>query len=217
MSVLLTQAQGRAFSTMRDLVRRQEARERCDLCGTGLVRDHQHLIEPVARRLVCACDACAVLFPQGADTKYKRVPRGGRLLAGFQLPDGQWDSLLIPIGMAFFLKSSVEGKVLAFYPSPAGATESMLSLDAWNGIVADNPVLNEIESDVEALLVNRLDHGRGAERSEYYLVPIDKCYELVGLIRSHWRGLSGGADVWRRIRCFFDDLKEMKNSEVSHA
>jgi hypothetical protein len=131
------------------------------------------------------------------------------------MTDAQWDSLLIPIGMAFFLKSSIENRVLAFYPSPAGPTESMLSLETWNDIVEENAVLLAMESDTEALLVNRLDHARRA--SEYYLVPIDKCYELVGLIRSQWRGFSGGTEVWQGIQRFFDDLKERAAPEVTNA
>jgi hypothetical protein len=217
MSAISTEAQNGPFASLRDLVRRREPRERCDICGVGLQPDHHHLIEPVARKLVCTCDACAILFPQGAETKYKRVPRRVRLLRDFQLTDGQWDSLLIPIGMAFFLESSAEKKILAFYPSPAGATESMLSLDAWNDIVEENPLLKDMESDVEALLVNRLDHARQREQSEYYLAPIDKCYELVGLIRSHWRGLSGGTEVWQEIRRFFDGLNERSTPEAPHA
>lgn len=182
------------------------------MCGASLAPEHQHLVEPAARKLVCACDPCAILFPQGAGTKYKRVPRRGRWLRDFRMTDGQWDGLLIPIGMAFFLKSSVENRVLAFYPSPAGPTESLLSLEAWNDIVQDNPVLNNMEPDVEALLVNRLNHAQ-----EYFLAPIDKCYELVGLIRAHWRGLSGGTEVWREIRRFFDELKRRDTPEAANA
>jgi len=129
----------------------------------------------------------------------------------------QWDDLMIPIGMAFFVKSSVEDKILAFYPSPAGATESMPSLTAWEEIVNQNPILHEMEPDVEALIANRLEPDGGAERGEYYSAPIDKCYELVGLIRSHWRGLSGGAEVWKQIGSFFDELKTRASWESAHA
>jgi len=191
-----------SFATLRSLTRKPPATERCDMCGAVLGHQHQHLIDPVSRRLVCACDACAVLFYQSGETKYKRVPRRCRLLADFQMTDGQWDSLMIPIGLAFFVESTPEKKTLALYPSPAGSTESMLSLEAWWDIVQENPVLAEMEADVEALLVNRLDHT-----GEYYLAPIDKCYQLVGLIRSNWRGLSGGAEVWEKIRGFFEELK----------
>ena len=41
---------------------------------------------------------------------------------------------------------------------------------------------------------------------EHWLVPIDDCYELVGLIRSSWRGFGGGEEVWTQIERFFGDL-----------
>jgi len=213
----MTSAQHDSFAVLRSFVRQQEPKERCELCGAGVAAEHQHLIEPVARKLVCACDACALLFDSGRGTKYKRVPRQIRLLTAFHLSDAEWDALSIPIGMAFFLESSVEKRVLAFYPSPAGATESMLSLAAWEDIVRNNPVLAGLEPDVEALLVNRLNHTRDAQASEYYAVPVDKCYELVGLIRMHWRGLSGGPEVWKQIRAFFDELKRRAAPERSYA
>jgi len=191
------------FATLRSLVRKPEAREHCDLCGASLMAQHPHLIDPVTRRLVCACDACTLLFYRSGETKYKRISRGTRRLDGFLLSEAQWDSLMIPIGLAFFVKSSADGRVLAMYPSPAGAMESMLNLEAWTGIVEENPVLEAMETDVEALLVNRLDR-----QSEYYLSPIDKCYELVGLIRANWRGLSGGNEMWGRIREFLDELRD---------
>jgi hypothetical protein len=191
-----------AFATLQSLTRKPRTSEHCDMCGIAVAHKHQHLIDPMSRRLVCACDACAVLFYQSGETKYKRVPRQARFLANFQMTDGQWDSLMIPIGLAFFVESSRENRVLALYPSPAGSTESLLSLEAWWDIVQENPVLTEMESDVEALLVNRLDC-----EGEYYLAPIDRCYQLVGLIRSNWRGLSGGTEVWEKIRDFFAELK----------
>lgn len=201
-----------SFSTLRSLARRREAVERCDFCGNPLRPGHQHLIEPVERKLVCACDGCALLFPANGVTKYKQVPRRVRLLQDFQLTPAQWDGLLIPIGLAFFLKNSVAGRVFAFYPSPAGATESLLPLEAWNDIVAANPVLEKMQPDVEALLVNRLKDLR-----ESYIVPIDRCYALVGLMRTHWRGLSGGAEMWQHIQRFLEDLQVEAAPESAHA
>jgi hypothetical protein len=127
-------------------------------------------------------------------------------LPEFRLAEARWDSLLIPVGMAFFFHSTPAGRVMAFYPSPAGATESLLSLETWQELVQDNPVLAEMEPDVEALLVNRV---QGAQ--EYFIAPIDKCYELVGLIRANWRGLSGGTEVWDQIGKFYTKLKEQSN------
>jgi hypothetical protein len=176
--------------------------EHCDLCSTALTREHQHLIDPQNRQILCACDACAILFSEQNATKFKRIPQRARVLADFQMSDADWDSLLIPVGMAFFFQDSRTGKVMAYYPSPAGATESLLDFDTWSGLVQTNPVLNEMAPDVEALLVNRLKDTR-----EYYLAPMDKCYELVGLIRVNWKGLSGGTQVWQEIGRFYHELQ----------
>jgi hypothetical protein len=109
--------------------------------------------------------------------------------------------------------------VSALYPSPAGATESLLPLEAWSSIVQNNPELNQLEPDVEALLVNRVGQARGSAAAEYYIVPIDACYKLVGLIRIHWRGLSGGTELWREIGDFFAELRAKARviTEDAHA
>ena len=138
-----------AFATLRGFIRRPAPIERCELCNTALPAEHQHLIEPANRKLSCACEACAMLFPSHGEKKYKRVPRRIRYLADFQLTDSQWDSLMMPINMAFFFKSTPQGRVVALYPSPAGATESLLSLDTWEDLVLDNPVLEAMGADVE--------------------------------------------------------------------
>jgi hypothetical protein len=105
------------------------------------------------------------------------------------------------VDIAFFFRSSEHERMMAFYPSPMGATESLLPLDAWSAVEHDNAVLSEMEPDVEALLVNR---ARGARR--HWIVPIDDCYALVGLIRTRWKGLSGGKEVWQELDRFFDEL-----------
>lgn len=190
------------FAALRRFVRPRAAVERCELCSAELPPDHQHLAEPQTRQMLCACQACAILFSGQAEMKYRRVSSRVRYLSSFQLTDAQWDSLLVPIGMAFFFHSTPAARTLALYPSPAGATESLLDLDSWDEIVRDNPVLKEMEADTEALLVNRVRGER-----EYYLVPIDECYKLVGLIRAYWHGLSGGTEVWEEIEKFFTELK----------
>ncbi len=194
-----------AFAALRRFMRKPTvAAERCELCSAELGHDHQHLVEPLNRKLVCTCDPCAILF-SNQEGKYRRVPKRIRYLPDFRLTDAQWESLLIPINMAFFFRSSTTGKVAAFYPSPAGPTESLLALESWEEIVEQNPLLKTLEPDVEALLVNRV--SRGPKPAEYYLAPIDECYKLTGLIRAGWRGLSGGAEVWEEIGHFFDNLK----------
>ena len=210
---------GGSFGVLRQFVRRPSSFETCELCSQELAPGHQHLLEPVSRKLICACDACAILFSSQGQTKYKRVPRSSTYLADFRMTDSQWDGLMMPINMAFFFKSTPQGRVIALYPSPAGATESLLSFDTWNEIELENRALLEMESDVEALLVNRIGHARGFSRPEYYIVPIDQCFRLVGLIRSRWQGLSGGTKVWKMIGQFFNDLKGRSAhvEEASHA
>jgi hypothetical protein len=194
------------FSTLRRFARKRPAVEACELCGVELGAGHQHLVEPTRRTLACACDACAILFSRQGAARYKRVPRRIRALQNFSLSDGQWEALAIPIGLAFFFRSSPLDKVVAFYPSPAGATESLLSLDTWNDLAAANPLLNEMETDVEALLVNRVGQLRGVRPPAYYLAPIDACYRLVGVIRANWRGFSGGSETWEELGRFFAGL-----------
>ena len=93
--------------------------------------------------------------------------------------------------------------MLAFYPSPAGATESGLPLEIWDELVTANPVLGTLEPDVEALLVRR---RRRRPDTECWIVPVDACYELVGRIRRHWKGFQGGQEAWLEIEIFFAGL-----------
>ncbi len=192
------------LSALRQFVRPKNAAvERCDFCRLELGRDHRHLLELSSRKLACVCDACAVLFPSRARAKYAPVPRRVRRLEKFRLTDAQWESLMIPIDLAFLTRDSMAGGPSATYPSPAGPAGSTLRPEVWEAIMQDNPALHVMEGDVEALLVNRIGGAR-----DYYVAPIDRCYELTGLIRTHWRGFSGGADVWLEITRFFATLNE---------
>ena len=188
--------------TLRRFLPRTRA-ERCELCGIELPKQHGHLLDVKTRRLSCACEPCSVLFEYRGTSTLRRVTGAVRRLPEFAMTDAEWESLRIPIGLAFFVNSTTEGRMMALYPGPAGPTESLLALDAWSDVAARNPEVAAMEADVEALLVNRV----GATR-EHYLVPIDRCYELVGLIRMHWRGLSGGEEVWREIEGFFARMRE---------
>jgi hypothetical protein len=187
---------------LRQFVRQSAVLEYCELCHSEIYLGHAHLVEPSSRRLLCCCGACAVLFSNHQSAKYRRVPEQGAFLTEFRMTDLQWEALRIPINLAFFFRSSAAQRVLGFYPSPAGATESLLSLAAWESLVEDNPLLAEFQPDVEALLINRMESER-----EYYRAPIDRCYELVGIIRANWRGMSGGSEAWSAIRGFFAGLK----------
>lgn len=184
--------------------------EHCELCSEVIPADHRHLLDLSSRALICACQACSLLFSdEGAGAgKYRMVPRRFLLLADFRMTDQQWDELCIPVGMAFLFRSTGEKPVMAFYPSPAGATESLLDLSGWEALAQDNPVLHDLVPDVEALLIHRIKDAR-----EYFVVPIDSCYQLVGLIRSTWRGLSGGTEAQEAIATFFADVRARAHRE----
>lgn len=188
---------------LRRLVRKRAPDEACELCGARLPDDHRHLLEPVARQVLCACQACSILFDRpGSEVRYRTIPREVRGLAGVSLPDAVWDGLGLPVNMAFIHHSSAAGRAVAYYPSPGGATESLLPLDTWDRLLADNPALAAMLPDVEALLVNRVAGAR-----DYYIAPIDECFRLVGLMRLSWQGISGGTEVWRQVHAFFLELE----------
>jgi|SwirhisoilCB3_FD_contig_61_2205274_length_1925_multi_2_in_0_out_0_4 hypothetical protein len=193
------------LSRLRQFVRKaSEPAETCEMCALPLSATHQHLLELEKRQIKCACDACTILFDGNVRQRYKRIPRDVELLTDFVMDDHEWDSLLIPINLAFFVYSSAAKRMVAQYPSPGGAMESSLDLEYWNVIVERNPVLRKLETDVEALLVNRI-----ASPGHYYRAPIDQCFRLVAILRKHWRGLSGGTEVWSEIDKFFRELDEV--------
>jgi hypothetical protein len=183
--------------------------EHCDLCGEPIAAEHRHLIELANRELRCVCRACAVLFDSTAAGAghYKLVPDRRLRLDDFRLDDVAWEELRIPVDMAFFFHDSGAGRVMAFYPSPMGPTESLLGLEAWTRLEDTNPVLRDMAPDVEALLVNR---ARGARA--HWLVPIEECYRLVAVIRTRWRGFTGGKEVWEELERFFAGLDERSRS-----
>lgn len=184
---------------------REAALERCELCGEPVAPEHRHLLDLERRDLMCACRACVILFatPAAGAGHYRLVPDRRVRLPDLALDDAMWEELRLPVDIAFFFADSRQNRVVAFYPSPMGPTESLLRLEAWEALAAANPILDGMEPDVEALLVNR---ARGAR--QHWLVPIEDCYALVGLIRTRWRGLTGGAEVWRELAGFLEDLDQ---------
>jgi hypothetical protein len=174
--------------------------ERCELCGTSVPADHRHLLNLVERRIECSCESCWAL--RSGEAEYR--PTGSRTiwLGDLELPDDVWAGFQIPIGLAFFMQSSTAGCVVALYPSPAGATESELHFSSWNRLVELNPVLGELEADVEGLIVNRL-----TDPPEYVIAPIDRCYALTGTIKASWEGISGGTGVTGAVTGFFAALR----------
>ena len=133
---------------LRRSARPSPARERCELCSLELPEEHEHLVELAARRLVCACTACAILFSDPAAGKYRRVSRRKEFLPDFRMTDVQWEGLQLPIDLAFFMHGTPAGRVVAMYPSPAGRPKRCAPPEAWEAILEDNPIFGELEPDV---------------------------------------------------------------------
>jgi len=178
--------------------------EHCEMCGEPLAGGHGHVADLEGHRLLCACRGCYLLFTgEGAGgRRYRAVPTGSRRLPALAMSASQWDRLQIPVDLAFFFRQTGVDHVVACYPGPGGSTESTLDLSAWSDIEEGNPALSGVAVDVEAVLIRR--HGDGFE---CFITPIDACYELVGLVRRHWTGFAGGAEVWARIGDCFERLR----------
>lgn len=189
----------------RFLTERRPRQERCELCAVAVAEGgHRHLVDTEKRALACACVSCALLFerPGAAGGRFRAVP--DRFLADpeHRLDDSAWEALQIPVGVAFFFRNAALDRLVALYPSPAGATESELEPSAWQAVLGGSRLARLLEDDVEALLVRR---SQGS--AECYLVPIDICYELVGRMRLLWQGFDGGAEARADLEEFFEQVK----------
>jgi Family of unknown function (DUF5947) len=178
--------------------------EACEMCATAIAAEHSHVADLEQSSLLCVCRACYLLFEpvRAGHGRYRAVP--DRYLTDPQRPLApmEWDELEIPVGLAFFMRSTQAGEVAGFYPSPAGATECRLDLAAWARLSAAHPLLAAIEPDVEAALISRTD-----DAVEHFLVPIDACYELAGRMRMLWKGFDGGTEARQSIAEFLDGVR----------
>ncbi|MEV6897110.1 DUF5947 family protein [Amycolatopsis sp. NPDC051372] len=178
--------------------------ERCELCTEPIGVGHGHVIDLESRIIMCTCRGCYLLFTHtgAGGHRHRAVPTRYRHAARFAAGSALWETAGIPVRMAFLFYNSMQERAVAFYPSPAGATESLLPLDTWTELLQEEPEFATVAPDVEAVLINKHDVG-----FEAFLVPIDVCYELVGLVRLHWRGFDGGAEAHEAIDRFFADLR----------
>ena len=175
--------------------------EQCELCALTLSAKHRHLLHLDERRILCVCETCWAV--RSGEAEFRPVGNRTVWLEDFALTDEQWASFQIPIGLAFFMVSTISEGVVGLYPSPAGATECELDLEAWERLCADNPALADLEPDSEALLVNRL-----ADPPQHVIAPIDVAYQLVGVVKSSWEGISGGSATEDAVEGFFAGLRE---------
>ena len=181
------------------------AGERCEMCSEAIADEHQHVVNLEGRQLMCVCRGCYLLFTDTeAELRFRAIPDRYLAFPDFALDRRAWEALQIPVGLAFFFHNSTLGRTVAFYPGPAGATESELDLQAWNDIRTADGRVDAIAADTEALLVRVPDDDAASPQA--YLVPIDACYEFVGRLRMMWRGFDGGQDVRNYIDEFFEML-----------
>jgi hypothetical protein len=202
-----------ALAGLRRFTASRPAQERCELCGIALSARHPHLLQRDSRQIICSCDACAILFCGQETARFLRIPRRIERLDQLAIDPLAWDAMMLPINLVFFVRQ-VDGATQAFYPSPAGAMSSLVEMPNLQALFPDQPAINGLAPEVEALLVNRI-----GDKTSSFIVPIDACYRLVGTIRTHWRGLSGGHDVWQAIADFFAELDRISApaAEASHA
>ena len=175
--------------------------EACELCGAPTDEEHAHVVDLDRRSLRCACRACALLF-DNPDGRFRRVP--DRVLHLPPVAAARWAEIGVPVRLAFVFFNSRLGRWYASYPSPGGAIESEVAPERWADRSRDLPPLREMEPDVEALLAWG---PMGCPDLECFVVPVDACYELVALCRTHWRGFEGGDEVRAELDRFFGKLR----------
>jgi len=190
-----------AIARLGRFVRGRDAEERCGLCAAILGPVHAHLVQVESGKLHCCCAGCAsVLGP--ASGKFRRVPERVRALPDLGMTPEDWQGFAIPVGIAFFVRSTPRGGTVAFYPSPLGPVQTAVPAEAWDGLLGKNPALGSLEPDVEALLLRR-----SSRRSDALIVPLDECYRLTALVRRSWRGFTGGEEMEGIVDEFFAGLR----------
>jgi hypothetical protein len=188
--------------------RRSARQERCELCGTPVAARHCHVVDTGRRGLLCSCRACFLLFTrcpageaQTGEARYRAVPERylwdpQRLVARLD-----WRGLEIPARFAFFVHCGT--RVAAFQPGPAGAAETALPLGLWAELAAAHPLLATAEPDVEAIVFRGRAFG-----TDCFLVPVDVCYRLAGVVRRYWTGGDGGPEMHERVGELFAEIEQ---------
>ncbi len=181
----------------------QDSSPRCEFCTNTLDGRRRNLFDTTSGAVSCARPSCGVLFDHGdGGGRRKFIRSRPRRLDDFALDDLAWITLGVPVGLAFFVRDGASGAVTVFYPDPIGIMRTEVDPECWKTISEPNPVLSDMDSDVEALLIDRL-----REPAEYWLLPLDECQRLTAVLRTHWRGFGGGTEVYEHIDRFFARLR----------
>ena len=159
------------------------------MCSELIPEAHSHVVNLQHRNLMCACRACYLLFTQtgAAQGRYRAVPDRYLYDPAFALTDGQWDDLQIPVKMAFFFRNSTPRPLRRLLPQPRDRP-ILLPLEVWATVLAANPAVADLESDVEVLLLSATAGPRSASScpSTPARIRRSRANALAGIRR--WRG-----------------------------
>ena len=199
---------GGGFEVLRRFAKARVPVERCDLCGVEVAPMHDHLIDPVR-----APARLRLWRLRGA------LQRAGRhqVQAGAPARDGarRAHHQRCPVGGApaadrpgLLLRQHAAGAGGGVLPEPGRRHRVAAGARDLGGDPARAPGPRATCSPTFRRCSST---GSGAARrpTVCYLVPIDQCFRLVGIIRMHWKGFTGGTAVWEEIDRFFADLGRM--------
>src|ERR1700741_3839578 len=86
----------------------------CELCRGPAGLLHSHVVDLEARRLLCKCRPCYLLFTHsGAGAGGFRMGTELYLRVRSSLSDAPWESLQIPVGIAFVIRNSKQDRTIA--------------------------------------------------------------------------------------------------------
>jgi hypothetical protein len=158
--------------------------EHCELCATPLHTTHDHLLDPQARGVFCACSACAILFPEGAiaAARYVRVRSRVAALPHSAVSEHDLVALGAPVRLAVLCPSTLHDALFMVYPSAAGPVEARAPLKTWRELAAKQPELVAVQHDRDAVIADLRAPSRRALH-----VSLDVAYELLGTLRSPTR------------------------------
>jgi hypothetical protein len=197
-----------ALARLGRFVRGPGVEERCGLCAAPLGPVHPHLVLVETGKLHCSCPGCASVLGS-ASGKFRRIEERVLALSDLRMTPEDWKGFAIPVGIAFFVRSTPRGGAVGYYPSPLGPVETAVPALAWEGLLEKNPPLRALEPDVEAFLVRR-----AADHTEAFVVPLDECYRLTALVRRSWRGFTGGEELSGILQEFFGGLRRRSGGDA---
>jgi hypothetical protein len=178
---------------------------RCGVCDAVIGRVHRHLLAVAGRALVCGCADCHARPDSdrhradpdrylAVPDRYLAVPDRYLEFAGDVLDAATWDELRVPAGLAFVSRPAAGAGLVVCGPALGRTTEAELPEPVWERLVERHPSFAVLRPGVEALLLRR---------AGCFLVPIDACLELAGMLRTSWRGFDGGPAGAGSLASFF--------------